>query len=846
MPRRISPLLAALAATGGLALLIAVSAIVDLALPKPWDGVVLEADAPESLTVREVVPGSGADRAGIRPGDRITGIDRDLVRSPTHAAELLGRRRIGEVVPYLVRRDADVEEVRLELGRRYLGSPTYFYAALLGFLFFAVGAFVLVRQPRARPAQIFFLVGVLFLLFLVCRLRPPSYSLIDRFLLGTGTFALLFLPACFLHFFLVFPEPVALRPRAGEADFARRHRRWRALLAVIYALPPLVFAAGLALAPWRGETVRRLGGAPPASWWLMAIYMLVGVGVLAAGFGRVRDPRQRRGVALVLVGSVAGLLPFLVAAVLAPEALVAERSAPVALALLGLVPLTFAIAIVRFGLLDIRVMLRRSLAYSVLTAGVTGLYAGGIVLFNVLTRGSALAASPWFPVVFALAIALLFEPLRRRSQRLVDGALFGERRRLQEAMRELAGAMGQRVDLASVVRDLVERLPELLGLRFAGLYLLRGERLVRAAGPEALPEELPDAPELHLRLGGEGRLATLAGLAVAGFDSPAVERLVARLGAAGVERVGDLASARRRLGLAVFSGPRGQLTLDVEELGLLEMLLGQAALALETALLVEERTRQAELERELEIASAIQNELLPASLSIGPGWRVAARCRPARHVGGDFFAELPGPRPDAGALVFGDVAGKSVSGALMMMAAHEALQSLAFTHRDPSALLALANQRLYRLGGKKSFVAIAWIAASADGAGLDYVLAGQPELLVRSTGGAVRQLPLAGHRLPLGALLNGGYEVRRAAIAPGEVVLGYSDGVIEATSPAGEQFGDQRLAGVLAAAPAEPGALVEHVLDALGRFTEGAEPYDDITLVAIARDPEEVPCAESH
>jgi hypothetical protein len=161
--------------------------------------------------------------------------------------------------------------------------------------------------------------------------------------------------------------------------------------------------------------------------------MTVGVGVLAAGFGRVRDPRQRRGVALVLIGSVAGLLPFLIAAVAAPEALVSDRSAPAALALLGLVPLTFAVAIVRFGLLDIRVMLRRSLAYSVLTAGVTALYAGGIALFNGLTRGSALAASPWFPVVFALAIALLFEPLRRRSQRLVDGALFGERRRLQEA-----------------------------------------------------------------------------------------------------------------------------------------------------------------------------------------------------------------------------------------------------------------------------------------------------------------------------------------------------------------------------------------------------------------------------
>jgi serine phosphatase RsbU (regulator of sigma subunit) len=840
-----SPLLVALAAFAVVAFGIALLAIVDLALPKPWDGVVLEADAPGTLMVSAVVGGSGAHRAGIRPGDRIVGIDRGLLRSPIHAAELLGRRRIGETVPYLVRRDGEVEEVRVELGRRHLAGPAYFYAALLGMLFFAVGSFVLLRQPRLRAAQVFFLVCVLFLLFLVCRLRPPSYSLVDRFLLSTGTFALLFLPACFLHFFLIFPEPIPLRPRAGEADYPARRRRWMTLLVGIYLLPPVALAAGLFHAAWRGETVRLISGVPVAAWWLMAFFMACGLAALAAGYRRVRDARLRRGVALILIGSVAGLVPFLVTAVTAPEALTSDRLAPWGLALLGLVPITFAIAIVRFGLLDIRVMLRRSLAYSVLTAGVTLLYAGGIALFNRVTAGTALAASPWFPVVFALAIALLFDPLRRRSQGLVDGALFGERARLQEAMRELTEAFGARVDLQSVVRDLVERLPELLDLRFAALYLVREGRLVRVAGPENLPEQLPDEAELHELVAQRGRLARVAELAAPGVETPGAAPLLARLAADGVEWIGDLSSTRRRIGFAVFSGPRGQLILDGEEVGLLGALLGQAALALEAGLLVEERTRQAELERELEIASAIQAELLPHSLSLGAGWRVAAACRPARHVGGDFFAELPGPRPGAGALVFGDVAGKSVSGALMMMAAHEALQSLAFTHRDPATLLTVANQRLYRLGGKKGFVAIAWIAVSEDGTGIDYALAGQPQLLVRGAAGAVRELPLPEHRLPLGALLNNGYQVCRAAVAPGEVVLGYSDGVIEAQSPSGEQFGDRRLAEVLRGLSGEPQAVVDGVLAAVRQFAGEAEPYDDITLVAIARDREEAPCVAS-
>ncbi len=221
MRRRVDTLLVALVAFGGLALAVALVAIVDLALPRPWDGVVLEGDAPGTLAVREVVAGSGAARAGIRPGDRIVGIDRDLLRSPTHAAELLARRTIGETVPYLVARDGAVAEVGVELGPPLPGQRRLLLRLRARLPLPRRSAASCWRASRRqRAAQVFFLVCVLFLLFLVCRLRPVSYTLIDRLALDTGTFALLFLPACFLHFFLIFPRPVALRPAAGAPRFA--------------------------------------------------------------------------------------------------------------------------------------------------------------------------------------------------------------------------------------------------------------------------------------------------------------------------------------------------------------------------------------------------------------------------------------------------------------------------------------------------------------------------------------------------------------------------------------------------------------------------------------------------
>jgi len=822
-------------AFGLAAFLIAGLSIADMFLPRPYDGVVLEADTPGRLIVREVVADSGAERAGIRHGHQIVGIDRNVLRSSAHAAELLNRYHIGETVPYLVRGPLGLEEVEVDLGYRQIGSLPYLVACFLGFTFFFTGLFVLRRQPRSRAAQIFFVVCILFLLFLVCRLRPASYSWVDSFVLTTGMLALLFLPAFFLHFFLIFPRPVLLRPEDDDPAFARMRRRWLFTLAAIYAIPPVVLLISLSRARWQSSELLLISGAPAPNWWVLAIYMLLGLTALAVNARRLDNPLQRRGALLVLVGSLFGLLPFLIAAVAFPSFLHTEKFLYYGVGPLILIPLTFAYAIVRFQLLDIRVILRKGLLYTATTAVITALYALGIVLFNAFFRGRPLADSPYFPFIFALVIVLLFEPLRRRIQVFVDRFYLAEKARLQQAMQDMGQAFAAQVDLAAVVRDVVDELPQALGLHFAALYLIRGDSLERVAGPSNLPPFLPLLPALHQHLDSHKGLVRLEDLEPLAARSPILANLLDALSAADVKMVGDLASPRRRVGLVLLSGKIGQLSLEKGELDLLDSLLNQAAIALETSLLLEERTEQAELERELEIAASVQARLLPRALSFGPGWQVEAICHPARHVGGDFFTELPGPHHDSSAIVYGDVAGKSVSGAMVMMAAHEALHSLAMTHRDPETLFALANERLYDLS-EKSFVALAYLTSAADGKGLDYMLAGQPQPLLRSRSGEVTELPLPEHRLPLGALKEGFYRLSHTPMGLGDLILGYSDGVIDAVSPAGEIFGTDRLARVVREAPASPSAVVQQVVSALEEFTHGSEPYDDVTLVAVGCD----------
>lgn len=822
------------------ALMIAILSIADMFLPRPYDGVVLEADAPGRRVVRGVVPGSGADEAGIRAGDIIVGIDRVVLDSTVHAQTLLNRHDIGERVSYLVRSGDTVDEVSVELGRRQIGDVSYLIACLLGFLFFGVGLFVVLRQPRMRASRVFFTMCVLFLLFLVCRLRPASYSWVDVLVLTTGTFALLFLPAAFLHFFLIFPRPIwEWRRDPIAVAFRWFAERWR--MAPVYLVPFLVYAAVVTVARRTGGSVALISGAPAANWWVMGVYMVLGLGALGLSAAYLDEPRQRRGAGLVFLGTLLGVVPFIVLTVAFPSFLHTERFVFYGIVPLILVPMTFALAIVRFQLLDIRVILRKSLLYTVTTALVTALYALGIAFFNLLFRGTRLAESPWFPVVFALAIVLLFEPLRHRVQGPVDRFFFAERLQLQQAMVEMGEAMTTEPRLDRVVAQLVERLPQKLGLYFAGLYLLIDGELRREAGPETLPGSLFMPPSVLRHLVQRGPLLRVTDLAPLELVSTDVESASRTLAAAGVEMVGLLASRRRTVGLVVLSTTVSQTTWEVEETQLLQGLLQQASIALETGLLLEERTRQAELERELSIAASIQSSLLPRRLPASDGWRLAAVCRPAREVGGDFYAELPRTDRQERAFAYGDVSGKSISGALMMMAAHEVLNALAIAHPDPEELLRLANQRLRQLRERRrtvggSFVALGYLALPPGGGRVRYALAGQPPPLVRRSG-TVEELPLPPHRVPLGALRTGGHRLLDADLAPGDLLLAYSDGVVDARSPEGEQFGDERLARALATSPGDPDEVVCHLLDELTRFTRDEPAYDDVTLLAVMRTP---------
>jgi serine phosphatase RsbU (regulator of sigma subunit) len=843
MGRSSSSGLLSVLAFGVAAFLVAGLSILDMFLPRPHDGVVLDLDRGE-LTVRSVVAGSGAEAAGIVAGDRIAGLGRTMVRTPSEAAEALQRHQVGERVAYLIQRDERLFEAEVQLGPRRLGSGIYLYSCFSGFLFFFIGLFVLVHRPDApqgAPTRVFFVLCTLFMLFLVCRLRPASYSWVDGVVLTTGTLSLLALPAAFLHFFLVFPRRFRLTLVGDSGEWeGSSNRLLRGVerlvndsprfFPVLYLLPPLLYAVTLATGTLFGVRMRLVSGAPLASWVLMGDYLVLGLLALLGSLLQAQEGRERRQIATVFVGTVLGVTPFLLLGVALPSVFRTDRYLFLGVVPLALVPLTFAYAIVRFQFFNIRVIIRRSLMYTVTTAVVGGTYAAGIAAFNALFRDSSLGRSPFFPLLVALAILALFDPLRRRLQEPVDRFFFREVYDARRAVEEFSAEIAHEFSQDKLEHLLTTKLAEVLHLEWTALYWRETGRLVTGSQRRGLPREIPAHVLLLSELARQEKPVRLGVLEPIKALDPDTRAIVDALDGAGARLVAALRTREQLHGVLVLGPKRSEQEFNSDDLQLVRTVANQGALALENARLYRERTRQVELEKELEIARRVQFSLIPAELPAVAGWRLAAHCAPARQVGGDFYDTLPARNGDGITLVVGDVSGKSVAGAMLMVAAREVLHTAALGGARPEEILDMANRRLYT-PQPRLFVALAFLELDGGGAGR-YALAGQPAPLVRRSSGRVEELPPPHHRLPLGALREGSWDLVPFAVQPGDLLLLYSDGLTEAQNHAGEFFGEERLHRVLARTDGEPQAVVSGVLEALAAFTAGADPYDDITVVA--------------
>lgn len=260
----------------------------------------------------------------------------------------------------------------------------------------------------------------------------------------------------------------------------------------------------------------------------------------------------------------------------------------------------------------------------------------------------------------------------------------------------------------------------------------------------------------------------------------------------------------------------------------------QAAVAIENALLYEESVTR--IEQELAIAQRIQSNLFPAHIPSVAGVALAARCIPARETGGDFYDcfDLATDDGQTLALMIGDASGKGIQGAMLMAVARSVMRSEAHDHISPAAVLRETNALVTQDIPKGTFVALSYATLNIPTQTLAFSSAGQLAPLLRRADGTLSYLEPPGPRLPIGIFEGLLYEQLHVRLDPGDLVLCYTDGVVEAHSPTGTLFGFERLEALVAQVPhLAPEPLIEAILMAVREFSGVMPQQDDLTLLAL-------------
>lgn len=261
------------------------------------------------------------------------------------------------------------------------------------------------------------------------------------------------------------------------------------------------------------------------------------------------------------------------------------------------------------------------------------------------------------------------------------------------------------------------------------------------------------------------------------------------------------------------------------------------AVGIEYSRLFKEFLVKLRMEEDLSSAHDLQMSMLPATCPEVDGYQLAASSTPAREVGGDFFDFFKIGEGKLG-LIIGDVTGKSVSGALIMSASRSVFRMLSEEELSVGETMKRANTRIKKDIKSGMFVALLYAVLDAEDGSVGLCSAGQTQpLLLSAKTAEVTLVETVGDTFPLGILDDVNYEETQLQMAPGDKVVYYTDGIVEAMNKNEEMYGFERLQEVVKSSPAETAeALMNDIISSVSDFTGAAPQHDDLTIIVVSAD----------
>jgi len=549
----------------------------------PEDGVSW-VDSQRGVQAWIVTPDGPGDRAGIREGDLLESINKKPISTAADAGRAIFSVEVWSQVNYSLARNGEKFQTSLVLVPQKAATPVRYYLSLVGFIYLVIGTFILFRRWTA-PKSLHFYVFCLASFILYTFSYTGKLNLFDWTVYWLQVLALLLQPALFLHFCLGFPEQnTILRGRRYVIPSLYAPGAAIAAVHVPVATGLVVFPMPLLQVRWLLDRVELV---------YLAIYFLLGAVVLQYAYARAQVPLLKHQLKWVTRGTWLAIAPFATFYAI-PYFLGFIPNAWMNLSALSLVflPVTFGYAIVRYRLMDVDVIFRRGIAYTLATATILAVYFGGIGLFADYFRSSIPITSRGGWVLAVVVTALVFQPMVNWIQERLDRFFNRERYDYRRTLLEFARELSSELHMDRLLERVTAKLTETLGVdRLAVFWATESNqfRLVKSRGVNYGKElDTSFLDPVHIQQGKEYLFFDSVRRPF-GF-SPSAQKTIEQLD---LHYYLPFKVKERTLGYLGLGKTREGDFLASEDIDLLQTLTGYVSVALENAQLYESLEKRA-------------------------------------------------------------------------------------------------------------------------------------------------------------------------------------------------------------------------------------------------------------
>lgn len=560
------------------------------------------------------------------------------------------------------------------------------------------------------------------------------------------------------------------------------------------------------------------------------IYVIFALILLYASFRKVENPRLKQQVKVIIYGIGLGVGLYAVGFII-PNifALLISKQVRYTVVMLGLIvgPGSIAWAIVRYQFLDIGLIARRSLVYTITTAIVVGGYLLIVMQVGSLAQELLGRDSEILNVAVIIIMLLFFQPIYTQIDDFIRRIFIrsrGDYSRLVESFSRDILTVFHSDKLAVTVVDTLKRemFIEEVEVCFEG-----DERSFRpaTAGGSSGSIEIEDSTYRYLL---SKKSPVFANEFPGNIDLRCMD---GKMSNTAVEVVVPLVHQEKVAGLILLSGKVAGFRYNSEDMTFLAFMANQIVVAMENVKLYQESLEKQRLEEELAVAKQIQAGLLPQRLPDFDNFEFAAFIEPSRQVGGDFYDFIPLTEGRIG-IVIADASGKGVPAALLIARMQAIIQSEARLGRNVAEMMTAVNRFIVESTSQDRFATCFYVEIDDVQRRFRYCNAGHNYPILMRRDGSVEYLTRGG--LLLGAFADAVYEMEDSTMEPGDTMVLYTDGVTEAMDADEVEYGEKRLTADLLELKSYPAEVIcSKTIKNVKRFAAGFSDKDDITLVII-------------